>query len=161
MCDLNLDPVGPNGLEVTRTLTTLDPRMVVLLLTGDAGEMRLEELRDSGASGLLAKDGDLAALLGAVRHSRRDQLEIDPRLLLGYMTRPPPTPVTVALSRREHQVLLLLADGRDVETISSRLGIRPGTGRGYIKSLLRKLEAHSQLEAVARARALGLLERQP
>lgn len=160
VCDLNLAPGGPSGLEVAHTLTTLERGCVVLLLTGDAGEMRLEELRDSGASGLLAKDGDLEALLSAVRHRSRDQLEIDPRLLR-HLTRPPSPPATVSLSRREQEVLLLMADGRDVGTISRRLGIRPGTCRGYIKSLLHKVGAHSQLEAVARARTLGLLGRQP
>ena len=62
------------------------------------------------------------------------------------------------LTPRERRVLELLAQGRDVRGIARELAISVHTCRGYVKALLSKLGAHSQLEAVAAARAQGLLD---
>lgn len=155
VCDVNLAPGGMTGLELTRALTEADPAVTVLLLTGDASALTMEDVSSSGASALLAKDGDLASLISALHRAERDRLEIDPRLLRG-LTRTA-GPAVLALSPREQEVLEQLARGRDVGAISRALGIRPSTCRGYVKALLYKLDAHSQLEAVARARRLGVL----
>ena len=48
--------------------------------------------------------------------------------------------------------------GRDVRGISRELGISVNTCRSYVKSLLAKLEVHSQLEAVVAAHERGLLD---
>lgn len=61
------------------------------------------------------------------------------------------------LTSRELEVLRLLAAGLPVAGISSELRIAQLTVRTHVKSLLGKLDAHSQLEAVARARAVGLI----
>jgi DNA-binding NarL/FixJ family response regulator len=55
-------------------------------------------------------------------------------------------------------VLELLAEGRDARAIARRLDISLNTCRGYVRSLLMKLNAHSQLEAVAIAKRNGLLD---
>jgi DNA-binding CsgD family transcriptional regulator len=51
----------------------------------------------------------------------------------------------------------MLAIGLRTRAIADHLGISPNTCRGYVKSLLWKLDAHSQLEAVAIARRQGLI----
>ena len=56
------------------------------------------------------------------------------------------------------EVLHLLAAGSDAHTSARKLGISPSTCRGYIKSILTKLGAHSQLEAVVAATRSGLLQ---
>jgi DNA-binding CsgD family transcriptional regulator len=60
------------------------------------------------------------------------------------------------LTRREQQVLRLLAAGLSNRQIAQRVGIRYSTVRGYVRAVIEKLDAHSELEAVARAHALGL-----
>jgi DNA-binding CsgD family transcriptional regulator len=65
------------------------------------------------------------------------------------------------LTPREQEVLLLLAEGVDARTIARRLGISVNTCRGYVKSIFLKLDAHSQLEAVAIARKHGLVDVRP
>ena len=52
-------------------------------------------------------------------------------------------------------MLALLTVGLDARAIADQLGISLNTCRGYVKTLLHKLDAHSQLEAVAVARRLG------
>lgn len=61
------------------------------------------------------------------------------------------------LTRREYQVLELLADGMPAKLIAPRLSISVATVRNHIRSILSKLHARSQLQALARARGLGIL----
>ena len=61
------------------------------------------------------------------------------------------------LTRREQQVLDCLGRGMQVKGIARVLGIGVETCRGYVKSLHAKLGVRSQLEAVVKAQALGML----
>jgi DNA-binding CsgD family transcriptional regulator len=65
--------------------------------------------------------------------------------------------VGTRLSPRQREVLRLLADGVRAREIAVRLGLSQTTVRNHIRNLLRRLDSHSQLEAVARARAWRLL----
>jgi DNA-binding CsgD family transcriptional regulator len=64
-------------------------------------------------------------------------------------------PVT-PLSPRQREVLGLLADGIRARDIGVRLGLSEATVRNHIGAVLRRLDCHSQLQAVARARELRL-----
>ena len=64
---------------------------------------------------------------------------------------------SVRLSPRQHEVLSLLAEGVRAQAIARRLGLSESTVRNHIRDLLRRLDCHSQLQAVARAREQHLL----
>ncbi|MBI2321699.1 MAG: helix-turn-helix transcriptional regulator [Chloroflexi bacterium] len=61
------------------------------------------------------------------------------------------------LTRREQHVLALLADGADTAAIAARLCVSRSTARKHVQGVLRKLDAHRRLEAVAYAHRHGLL----
>ena len=61
------------------------------------------------------------------------------------------------LTTRELQILRMIADGLNTREIADGLVIGVGTVRWYVKQIYSKLNAHSRVEAVARARSLGLL----
>jgi DNA-binding CsgD family transcriptional regulator len=63
----------------------------------------------------------------------------------------------VDLTPRQQEVLELLAHGVGPRSVARRLGIAEPTVRNHIRAILVELRAHSQLEAVARARELGLV----
>jgi DNA-binding CsgD family transcriptional regulator len=65
---------------------------------------------------------------------------------------PPPN-----LTRRQREILYLLVEGVRVRQIAKRLTLSETTVRNHIRAVLRELGVHSQLEAVARARALSLV----
>lgn len=147
-----------DGIAATAAITQRysDARVVVLTAHADASLMR--RAADAGACCLLPKDGSLPDLLNALRTARRGGFIVHPNLLRTLVTggsnkseHIPP------LSRREREVLEMLAVGVDARTIAGRLGISLNTCRGYVKSLLSKLNAHSQLEAVAVANRRGLI----
>lgn len=66
-----------------------------------------------------------------------------------------------SLTRRQREILYLLADGVRVKQIAARLTLSETTVRNHVRGILRELGAHSQLEAVARARALALALEEP
>ena len=72
------------------------------------------------------------------------------------MTAPVPIP-DVVLSRRQHEVLELLAQGLPARAIAERLGIAETTARNHIHALLNRLGCHSQLQAVVLARENRLI----
>ena len=61
------------------------------------------------------------------------------------------------LTPRQTEVLQLLGQGASTEDIASMLHLSKETVRNHVRHVLRELEAHSRLEAVARAHELGLL----
>jgi PAS domain S-box-containing protein len=70
----------------------------------------------------------------------------------------PPAAGNDALSPREVAVLRLLADGRDVRAIAGELGLSIHTVRAYVKSILRKLDVRTQLQAVIVSARAGVLD---
>jgi len=76
------------------------------------------------------------------------------------ITHSPPVPEEDLphLSRREHQVLVLLGEGLTTAQIALRLGLRPRTIRGYVANMKVRLHAQNIQQLVARAVALGLFQ---
>lgn len=68
--------------------------------------------------------------------------------------------VTGLLTRREREVLRLLCAGRRAHEVARQLRIAYATARNHVQAILRKLQVHSTLEAVAKAQAKGLLDPQ-
>ncbi|MFD9598939.1 response regulator transcription factor [Streptomyces sp. NPDC059970] len=68
-----------------------------------------------------------------------------------------PQPCGVHLAPREVDVLACVAAGTTNAGAGERLGLRPETVKGYLRSAMRKLGAHTRLEAVVAARRAGLL----
>lgn len=79
------------------------------------------------------------------------------RLASGGEACPPPQKDAPALTPRQAEVLGLLAAGKSAREIGGELYLSPATVRNHIRALLLALGAHSQLEALARAREAGLL----
>jgi DNA-binding NarL/FixJ family response regulator len=147
-----------DGIAATAELTRTYPELRVVVLTAHIDSALMQRAADAGACCLLAKDGSLPDMLAALRSSRRGGLFIGARLLKALMTsKPSSSDYLPPLTPREQDVLRMLADGSDARAIARRLGISVNTCRGYVKNLLLKLDAHSQLEAVVIATNRGLV----
>jgi DNA-binding CsgD family transcriptional regulator len=73
---------------------------------------------------------------------------------------PEPTTTGAPLTRREVEILHMIADGLKTRAIALRLHVSSATVRNHVQNILHKLDAHSRLEAVACARRLRLIGRQ-
>lgn len=147
-----------DGIDLADLIGTEYPQVQVVLLTGHADAQLVQRAAAAGVSSLMAKDGSLPDLLTTLRSARRGGLVVTPRLLKTVMVPQRSGSVRPELSPREREVLAMLTMGLDARGIARRLGISLNTCRGYVKTLLRKLDAHSQLEAVAIAHRRGLID---
>ena len=153
--DLRFADEPLDGIDAAALVTAHHPGVRVMLLTGHVAPDLVTRAAAAGVCALLPKNGSLPDLLLALRTTQVGVLVVHPDLVAPTNgstggTRIPP------LSRREREVLALMMEGDDVRSIARELGIAMATCRGYVKSLLSKLNAHSQLEAVAIARRRGL-----
>jgi two-component system NarL family response regulator len=106
-----------------------------------------------GAKGYLLKDSPRQEILAAIRAVSRDQPYTSSSIAakaLQRMSKP-------NLTKRELDVVQLLAQGRSNKDIARRLNITEGTAKTHVKSILTKLDAISRTEAVAVAHKRGLV----
>lgn len=147
-----------DGIALTAQLTARFPELRVVVLTAHLDLGLLDRAADAGACALLPKDGSWEDVVTAIQSASRDGFHVHPQLLRGFLgSQPRHGMPPVDLTSREQEVLRLLAEGRDASVIARTLGISVLTGRSHIKSVLAKLGAHSQLEAVVTASRLGLV----
>ncbi|KQU66298.1 hypothetical protein ASD62_17840 [Phycicoccus sp. Root563] len=146
------------GFDATRQIMAIDPFARVIVLTAHAKPEFAGDALVAGACGFLAKDGTLADMLEAVRTAGPGHVAVDPELMVHLIAEAAePTTTPVRLSDRQLDVLALLARGEDVQHIAKELNISLSTCRSYVQTILTKLKAHSQLEAVIIAAQLGLV----
>jgi DNA-binding NarL/FixJ family response regulator len=164
-----MDIVLPDGdgIDATARILAQSPETRVLILTGHTDVDVLARAASAGASGFLPKESPIGAVIRAIRAARDGQLLVDGSTLaaiLGRVRRPAPAdPVedVPALTRREQDVLRLMSEGLDPHAIARSLDISLHTCRGYQKSIMAKLDAHSQLETVVIATRRGLIGTAP
>jgi DNA-binding NarL/FixJ family response regulator len=146
------------GADIARTVRATLPDTSVLILTGDPSVSTLSDVARSGAVGHLTKDRPFDEVVEGVRASSLGEILFAPselqRLLLERESRPRPLE---PLTARELEVLQLLAEGASTAQASEQLGISSATLRAHVQAILRKLGAHSRLEAVAEAARLGVI----
>ncbi|HRO30083.1 MULTISPECIES: response regulator [Micrococcaceae] len=147
-----------DGLQAAERILAQDPAVRIVMLTGFPTAPAIRRAAAIGVCGFLPKDGALSSLLEVVRSVRPGGFLVAPALIAGLdMPGSGSTGPGPSLTARELDVLRLMAQGYDVTRNARTLGISTHTCRGYVKSILAKLDAHSQLEAVAAATRLGML----
>lgn len=154
-----------SGIDVIAWLQAREPHPASVVITawGD-GDTVLAALR-AGAIGYLLKDRDDAELLRALKNIQCGGAPLDPfvarRILAQLASSPlPAKPGPAArdtLSEREHQILDLVAHGRNNRQIAEATGLSRFTIEDYTKRIYRKLAVGSRAEAVFEAQNRGLL----
>jgi DNA-binding NarL/FixJ family response regulator len=147
------------GADLARAVRVSNPTTAIVVLTGDPSALTLADVARSGAAGHLTKERGFSDVIGAVRAAAAGEVLFSSselqRLLLSERVEPAST--SEPLTPRELEVLYLLATGASTAVAATSLGISTATLRAHIQAVLRKLGAHSRLEAVAEAARLGLV----
>jgi DNA-binding NarL/FixJ family response regulator len=145
-----------SGIEVARELSRVAPDVGVVLYTAYGDRALLTEALDAGARGFVLKEAPLADLARAVRTVADGGTYVDP-VLAGVLAAPAVTQSLPALTRREREVLRLLADGLSNEEIGKQLFSSPETVRTHVRKAMDKLDADTRTQAVATALRQSLI----
>jgi DNA-binding NarL/FixJ family response regulator len=152
LMDINLP--GMNGIECVQRLKTILPKIQVLMLTVFEDEDQLFKSLKAGANGYLLKRTKPAKLLEAIEevHSGASPMsgKIARIMVQYFQQKKPVTANTVELSRREDEILDLLAKGHRYKEISDVLGISFDTVRSHLRNIYEKLHVSSRTEAVVK-----------
>ncbi|KKJ98217.1 two-component system response regulator NarL [Pseudomonas sp. NP21570] len=151
LMDLNMP--GIDGLETTRRMrdADIDARIIMFTVSDEQSHV-LEALRN-GADGYLLKDMDAEQLIEQIRIAATGRMALSPELTQvlaeAIRVRPKPTGQVQfsSLTKREKEVLRLIAKGQSNKMIARKLGITEGTVKVHVKNLLHKLGLRSRVEA--------------
>lgn len=144
-----------NGLEVLRELKNKKQSMPIVILTTSRDETDVIAALQGGAQGYLLKDMEPDDLINSLTDIVAGQTIVASELtkVLAKALRGDEHEADAAataidnLTPREREILCLLADGQSNKVIARNLGISDGTVKLHVKSILRKLEIHSRVEA--------------
>jgi DNA-binding NarL/FixJ family response regulator len=151
-----------SGLEVNRWLAGHHPEVKVIMLTmSEDHDHALTALRD-GASGYLVKGADPDRLEHALRAAAAGDVVLDhdmahavTELALARRRGPAGRPFA-ELTQREYDILDLIAQGLDNQTIARRLVLSPKTVRNHVSNVFTKLNVADRSHAIVLGRERGL-----
>lgn len=156
LMDLRFGP-GMTGAEATALITARpDAPRVLIVTTYDTDADTLPAI-EAGATGYLLKDAPPEELVAAVRTAAAGRTTLAPTVadrLMNRMRMP-----ATALTLREIEVLVLVADGLSNRAIAERLHLTEGTVKSHLARSYTKLGVDSRTAAVATATDLGLIRR--
>ena len=152
--DIRMPNLG--GIEILARLSEIESPPPVILFTGFPERSLLLDALDAGARGFLRKEAPLSDLLRAIRAVAEGGTYIDP-VLAGVLASSRAADRLPALSKREREILRMLADGMRNDRVASQLSISPLTVQSHVKSAMDKLEADTRTQAVAVALRQSLI----
>jgi DNA-binding NarL/FixJ family response regulator len=148
------------GVDLVAQLRSEMSGVGFVMVTAFADPGALSAALKAGCRGFVSKESGVSALLGAIRRVADGELAVSAQWLeeLAVYLSTRQSRAAGILSKREREVLIELASGASTEQIASSLFLSVHTVRNHVHSVLHKLDVHSRLEAVSRARREGLLD---
>lgn len=148
---------GMNGTQATAAITARPGAPRVLIVTTYDTDADTLPAIEAGATGYLLKDAPPEELAAAVRTAAAGRTTLAPTVADRLMNRLR-TP-HAALTRRETEVLSLVAEGLSNQAIGARLNLTQATVKSHLAHVYAKLDVDSRTAAVAAALALGVIRR--
>jgi two-component system NarL family response regulator len=160
LIDLGLP--GISGIEVIKKLKELLPTLEMLVLTVYEDKRHLFSALKAGASGYLLKDSTPEEIIEAIEETHSGGAPMSPRIAryvieFFHKSESGGEAGTSILTEREKEILNGIADGLTDRKLGERLFISPHTVRTHIKNIYDKLHVHSKIEAVMKAKEVGML----
>ena len=154
---IDISMTGMNGLEAIRRILSRHPNARILVLSMHTG-LIAERALQQGARGFLSKQCAARELIMAIRKVMQGECYLDSCLHIPASTEKQKVGGTLvsALSKRELEVCMLLADGHSVSGISEQLHLSEKTVYTYRANLFHKLGVASVVELVQIVSMLGI-----
>lgn len=157
---MDLEMPGMGGLDALEQLGARFPQVAVVILSMHDRPDFVRRAITAGAGGYLLKSASreevIRALETVVAGGSYVQQELVAPLVAGIGEEAVEVS-ELSLTDREHQVLELMALGRDTQAMASEMGVAEATVRTHVKHLFTRLGVHSRAEAVAVGLREGLI----
>lgn len=156
-----------SALELIRQVREELPNSKLVIIGLTDAKADILEWIEAGANGYLLKDGSLAELIEVIRSVYVKGVVCSPGLAYSTCSRVAELArrrnsldlqELTTLTRRELEIVQLLAEGLSSEQMAKRLFLSPYTIKNHVHNILEKLQVHSRLEAVQLASRKGLLK---
>jgi DNA-binding NarL/FixJ family response regulator len=147
-----------DGVSATKAIKERYPGVEVVALTSFSEAERVHVALEAGAAGYLLKDAEADQVGAAVRAAQRGEVHLDPavaRKLTRSLVAPQQT--ATALTPREREILVLVAQGKSNRNIADALVISERTARTHVSNVLTKLGLASRTQAALWAVREGLV----
>jgi DNA-binding NarL/FixJ family response regulator len=151
-----------DGVEATRQLHEHLPEIPVVILTMHADREVLARAIRAGAAGYLVKDCSTDEVVRTVRLAASGETALSPELAASMLAEAQRTDAPAAdqdpiISRREEEVLQLVADGLSTSEVAANLYISIKTVKNHLASIYEKLDSRDRTQAVLRAVRMGII----
>lgn len=150
-----------DGAEGCRRILAAAPWTRVVMLTAAPASEVLDSVLDAGCCGFVGKDSDIDELVAAVHAAANGDAYFSPNALAALVERRRSSTNPEQLTKREREILVLVADGRSMAAIATQLFLSVHTVRNHVRHIQVKLGAHSKLEAVVIAARRGIITFDP
>lgn len=149
-----------DGIEATRSIMQADARQRIVMLTMHMDREVIDRAIRSGAVGYLTKDCSIAEVADAVRMAANGDMALSPKLAELMLTeaRNLESGDERLITRREEEVLQLIADGLSTPEVAAKLYISQKTVKNHLASIYEKLNAHDRTQAVLLAVRMGIVK---
>jgi DNA-binding NarL/FixJ family response regulator len=149
-----------DGVEATRRIRHDLPDVRVVMLTMHADEVTMARAIRAGADGYLVKDCTSDEIGETVRLVAAGQTAVSPLVAVSMLREVKALPVGTVeeiVSKREEEVLQLIADGCSSVEVAEQLFISQKTVKNHLASIYHKLDARDRTQAVLRAVRMGIV----
>ncbi len=147
------------GADAGLGIRQVRPDTKLIFLTREDSDAARFAAIEAGASAFIHKSQAAAEVVNAIRTVAAGGTLFTPRTIATLLNKRRQMDSQLeSLTPREKEVLRLMAEGISSREIAARLGISYTTVRTHIRSVGSKLGVHSKLEAIVKARELGLIE---
>jgi DNA-binding NarL/FixJ family response regulator len=162
---MDLDFPGIDGIQATRSITREHPECKVVIVTASRSDEAVAQSIEAGAIGYVPKTEAADRLVDAVRLAVAGRVVVpEPGVMDALRESRFGGPISIEpeafgreLTKREVEVLQLLAEGKGLEEAAAALGLSRSTVRDYLTMAMGRLGARSRLEAVLMAIRRGLV----
>jgi DNA-binding NarL/FixJ family response regulator len=151
-----------DGVEATRQIKKDQPDVRIVMLTMHADQEVLASAIRAGASGYLVKDCSTEEIASAVRMAASGETALSPQLAASMLDEvrkldQPQNEDDRIITKREEEVLQLIADGCSTPEVAERLFISQKTVKNHLASIYQKLDARDRTQAVLQAVRMGIV----
>jgi DNA-binding NarL/FixJ family response regulator len=152
-----------DGVEATRAIRSVEGAPHVVMLTMHADKEVLAEAIRAGATGYLVKDCSIEEIAEAVRMTMHGDTALSPQLAASMLDEvrrvdaPDTSEEDRVVTKREEEVLQLIADGCSTPEVAEQLYISQKTVKNHLASIYQKLDARDRTQAVLQAVRMGIV----